>query len=630
MVDDGQSNNNENTDLKGAINALTDALVKGDAANPSLKDTIKELNKSVEGNKNNSTSTTASNTNTPSVINVTLNEKIINAILVAAQQELQKRKEAFKDTDEGRKRSDEEKLKSVRDQAEQAVKQVEGFIGRFVPKTLQNVIGLFGGKQLLEDVNKTIISSAQETYANIFAKTELEEERKIKLAEKRYEEATRKEKLEEAGNKAKMATSSLAASAQNFLFGSGELAAEPGLEATSKDIAAAPKPPVEPKVPEATKTVIQPVSPGSVPNNVIPFPGIAETTAEGEQVETTENARLSETKENLEIELVKVSDEAANKIANALKEVLTEKKINDSNSTETGNAAVKTALQKDVEPTKSPTQEGVLSNLAKSVEQKQQPEQVQESSSGGFVKGVLSGAGNVVGRAVAPKLLGRLVKAFPSLLKFVSKEAIGIGEEAGTGGLATPLAAATMASGGKDLYDVWKAISGNEEAGSDAEAERRLGGFAEGGSVKQKQPIVVGEKGPEVFVPQTDGVVVSNDNVTESMVASAPAIEKLTDMLAKITPSPSEKLAFISNTPSTINKDSNDLLQSINRTLADISSKLEHKEVESTKALAGAIGMANSSNSSSSNTINIISQGNPITNSRLRIDNFLYNRRVNA
>ena len=231
-----------------------------------------------------------------------------------------------------------------------------------------------------------------------------------------------------------------------------------------------------------------------------------------------------------------------------------------------------------------------------------------------------------MGKAVAPKLLGRLVKAFPYLLKFISKEALGLGEGALSEFGGAPLAVATMASGANDAVNAWNTISD----GVDVDAERSLGAYADGGTVKQEQPIVVGEKGPEVFVPQTDGVIVSNDKVTENTVTSVPAIEKLTDMLAKITPSPSEKLAFISNTPSTINNDFNDLLRSMNHTLTDINSKLEHKEVESTKALAGAIGMANSSNSSSSNTINIISQGNPITNSRLRVDNFLYNRRANA
>ena len=43
-----------------------------------------------------------------------------------------------------------------------------------------------------------------------------------------------------------------------------------------------------------------------------------------------------------------------------------------------------------------------------------------------------------------------------------------------------------------------------------------LGGFlADGGPAKAGVPYVVGEKGPELFVPNTSGQVISNDDITK-------------------------------------------------------------------------------------------------------------------
>jgi phage-related minor tail protein len=43
-----------------------------------------------------------------------------------------------------------------------------------------------------------------------------------------------------------------------------------------------------------------------------------------------------------------------------------------------------------------------------------------------------------------------------------------------------------------------------------------LPGFAEGGAVGANSPIVVGEKGPELFIPQSAGNIVPNSNMAST------------------------------------------------------------------------------------------------------------------
>ena len=43
-----------------------------------------------------------------------------------------------------------------------------------------------------------------------------------------------------------------------------------------------------------------------------------------------------------------------------------------------------------------------------------------------------------------------------------------------------------------------------------------LKGLAEGGPVKKDEPVIVGEEGREVFVPKSDGVIISNDDIEDS------------------------------------------------------------------------------------------------------------------
>ena len=144
--------------------------------------------------------------------------------------------------------------------------------------------------------------------------------------------------------------------------------------------------------------------------------------------------------------------------------------------------------------------------------------------------------------------------------------------------------------------------------------------FAKGGDVKEGKPIIVGEEGPEMFVPNTYGSIVPNNKLTDN--------KSKADMLANITTANSENLTTISNTNN--NNDSSNLLREMNKVLVDISNKLEYKDNKSERSVSEGVGVMNSSNNTSNSTINVITQGNPITNSRLRIDNFLYNRRANA
>ena len=45
---------------------------------------------------------------------------------------------------------------------------------------------------------------------------------------------------------------------------------------------------------------------------------------------------------------------------------------------------------------------------------------------------------------------------------------------------------------------------------------KNLRGLAEGGSVKKDEPVIVGEKGREVFVPKSDGVIIPNDDIEDT------------------------------------------------------------------------------------------------------------------
>ena len=58
--------------------------------------------------------------------------------------------------------------------------------------------------------------------------------------------------------------------------------------------------------------------------------------------------------------------------------------------------------------------------------------------------------------------------------------------------------------------------SNNKSPVKDNQKLKNLRGLAEGGPVKKDEPVIVGEEGREVFVPKSDGVIISNDDVEDS------------------------------------------------------------------------------------------------------------------
>ena len=58
--------------------------------------------------------------------------------------------------------------------------------------------------------------------------------------------------------------------------------------------------------------------------------------------------------------------------------------------------------------------------------------------------------------------------------------------------------------------------SNNKSPVKDNQKLENLRGLAEGGSVKKDEPVIVGEKGREVFVPKSDGVIIPNDDIEDT------------------------------------------------------------------------------------------------------------------
>ena len=154
--------------------------------------------------------------------------------------------------------------------------------------------------------------------------------------------------------------------------------------------------------------------------------------------------------------------------------------------------------------------------------------------------------------------------------------------------------------------------------------------LAKGGEVDESKPIIVGEEGPELFVPSSNGNIIPNDKL--GSVAGTSATQraasfnqnKVKSNNNKVEASPSNTLSYISNT-STTETDSNDLLQTINQTLMDISSKLVISNDKPSSSSVNSTVTAGGTNNSSTITVNAV--GNPITNARLKTDNMLYIRR---
>jgi len=210
--------------------------------------------------------------------------------------------------------------------------------------------------------------------------------------------------------------------------------------------------------------------------------------------------------------------------------------------------------------------------------------------------------------------------------------------------------------GGKVAGTAGEAIAASIEEGV-------MGGvlaYAEGGTAEQGEPTIVGEKGPELFVPKTDGKVVPNSelktmigrkggvkgtsalqqaaegpknttNVTNTTmdgdVTGTSVTENVAQSNTNISAEPSEALKTVASTPSTVTNstqaDNSDMLTAINQTLREISDKLS---VTPTATNSGGGGVL--ANNSTVHTYNITTQGNPITNSRMKTDNMMYARRA--
>jgi hypothetical protein len=190
-----------------------------------------------------------------------------------------------------------------------------------------------------------------------------------------------------------------------------------------------------------------------------------------------------------------------------------------------------------------------------------------------------------------------------------------------------------------------------------------VGAAAEGGTAEQGEPTIVGEKGPELFVPKTEGKVTPNSELKSmarkaSSVKGTSAIQKAADGVnttnisnkndssnitgssvtenvaqsqTNVSAAPNEALNTVAGSAPVTNNISNtgpssDILNSISQTLQEISNKLS---VAATgEGSKGGGGSALMSTTAATQVYNITATGNPITNSRLKTDNIMYSRRI--
>ena len=606
----GEAQSNE-AKIENALNTLTDALVKGDGGNPSLKETIKKLSENID-QLTKKTKEVSDKTNDKNNTEEGYNKNALNY----AQAVLNERKAKFEDKGEDESdRSAKEKLKRVEDITTDKLKQVEGFIGRFIPKTVQNILGFIGGKEMLEGLNKAVTEKAQ----GLFAGEELKKAEAIKKLEKEINKETLEQKKIETTN------SQDTDAFKKELLNKFGITAEDSLSNVSKEVLPAESvtstnsvTPTNTVTPSQTPSITPSVTPSFTPT----LPTTNETSTDSKVVENKE-ATKSEENAPTEIVLTKISEEAADAIANALKKVLTEKREN------TGEKI--TTASENIEKTNRQNAREIDSLIDKILPNG-------SSSSGESPEG--TGGSESRTSSAKPSLLTQLVKeavhdvTIASLLKLIIKrvaaaEAVALplaaAEEEATLGAATPLALAEVG--------VAAPVIGTAQALTDYFDSLYRYGYAKGGPIKNpNKPVLVGEEGPEIFVPESTGNIIPNNLLTgeEKNTTNPAAIERITSLLTQVISLPSEKLAAISNTTN-IGDSSSNMLQTMNKTLLDISEKLDVKNNTNNDQQSSKLtGLMNSSNNSSSNTINIISQGNPITNSRLKMDNFLYNRRANA
>ena len=125
------------------------------------------------------------------------------------------------------------------------------------------------------------------------------------------------------------------------------------------------------------------------------------------------------------------------------------------------------------------------------------------------------GATGVAGVGIASKLS----KWFPSLSK-IGK--VGAKAESVVSKVKNPKVAAGLLAGTAVLGGIGYAVSGDDEDNEDASKEppKTIKGKYLGGSVDEGTPYLVGEKGQELFMPDTDGVIIPNNKLNENTFGS--------------------------------------------------------------------------------------------------------------
>lgn len=160
-------------------------------------------------------------------------------------------------------------------------------------------------------------------------------------------------------------------------------------------------------------------------------------------------------------------------------------------------------------------------------------------------------------------------------------------------------------------------------------------------------PAVVGEKGPELFVPSTNGQIITNDSfksVSEKqteLIKGVSAIQNTANAINTTTNNSAKNIDNISNIgPSTTSSvletiskstpvnqkgdETANLLVAINKTLMDLSNRL----VQTPNQKQQGTSSNNSVSTTSNNVYSLNVQGNPIANARQRTDSMMYLRRV--
>jgi len=326
----------------------------------------------------------------------------------------------------------------------------------------------------------------------------------------------------------------------------------------------------------------------------------------------------------IEVEIVDINDEVikalSGEIANAIKDVLEEEEVDKNAKDQQKQDEIKAKENQSPETPKTPEQIKEEKRLARNAKRREQYAAKRAEEEERKKKEKEAATLNVEGGGSIPKDLA------------------GAGEEA--------------------VLNAAKPAAGN--AAETAAVIALEGVLAEGGPANKKDTYLVGERGPELFTPNTDGKVIPNSelktmlgrkggvkgtsalqqaaegpknttNVTNTTmdgdVTGTSVTENVAQSNTNISAEPSEALKTVASTPSTVTNstqaDNSDMLTAINQTLREISDKLS---VTPTATNSGGGGVL--ANNSTVHTYNITTQGNPITNSRMKTDNMMYARRA--